>query len=116
MIKKIFIVMMLFSVLIVYSAETKSGGYSKADLNDEDVLNVYSFIVKNFPISDLEIIKPVSVQKQVVAGLNYKFIIALKDSSGKKFNIEVVVYENLQKLKKITSIINLKTKKEMSYK
>jgi len=80
------------------------GGYSKATVDDAGVIAAAEFAVaeesKKGPKINLKSIT--TAETQVVAGTNYKLQI-LVDDKGTEKTVEVVVYEDLQQTRTLTS-------------
>ena len=81
-----------------------AGGYSKTTVDDAQVIAAAEFAVaeesKKGPKINLKSIT--TAETQVVAGTNYKLQI-LVDDNGTEKTVEVVVYEDLQQTRTLTS-------------
>jgi hypothetical protein len=80
------------------------GGYSKAATTDPEVAEMAEFAVaesaKETP--GLTLLSITSAETQVVAGMNYRLTLSVKDSD-KTRTAEAVVYRDLQQKKSLTS-------------
>ncbi len=81
------------------------GGYSDADLEDEDVAKAYAYAVSSPDVKKYEPSGIISASRQVVAGLNYRLTAeAKKTPGGKPVILEIIVYRDLKDNYRITSI------------
>lgn len=84
------------------AGENKVGGYATADVTDKQVVATADFAVKaisqalaekhDAAAGKLELVKIVSAQQQVVAGMNYRLVLQLKVADGKEKTAEAVVW------------------------
>lgn len=81
------------------------GGYNRADIKSEGVVKAARYAIQNKQKESKKkytLIKILSVQRQVVAGQNYQMCLRVKEK-GKEKTAEVVVYQNLDEVFKLTS-------------
>ena len=80
------------------------GGYSKANADDAQVIAAAEFAVEEESKKGTKFnLKSITAaESQVVAGTNYKLRI-LVDDNGTEKTVEVVVYEDLQQTRTLTS-------------
>jgi hypothetical protein len=83
---------------------TLVGGYSKVNVDDAQVIAAADFAVEAESKKGTKfILKSITAaESQVVAGRNYKLRI-LVDDNGTEKTVEVVVYEDLQQTRTLTS-------------
>ncbi|KAG8371572.1 hypothetical protein BUALT_Bualt13G0101900 [Buddleja alternifolia] len=100
----------VLSVLVAsFSYEASAGGeYQRIiDLKDPHVVHIGEFAVtehNNQNKTTLEFVEIVKGEKQVVAGFNYKLLIAAKDgATSMPNNYEAVIFEDLQSVLKLKS-------------
>ncbi|XP_050365351.1 cysteine proteinase inhibitor 1-like [Argentina anserina] len=105
--------LVLFALLVPLIAAARgpavdqvAGGWSPIkDLKDPHVQEIANWAVSEYNrINHKGLVFQVVLQgqDQLVAGINYKLLISVKDGSSTA-NYEGVVYENLDKIKKLTS-------------
>ncbi|HMT07439.1 MAG TPA: cystatin domain-containing protein [Pyrinomonadaceae bacterium] len=106
--KKLFIPISVFVFLFLggFAADSRvaaqddvAGGYADASVRDKDVRKAANFAVKQRS----KIVRPdytlVSIRKaelQVVAGLNYRICMRVRDERGRLSTVTAVVYKNLR--------------------
>ena len=73
------------------------GGYTKADVNDPEIIKVAGFAASQIKKGQLE--KVLDAKTQVVAGINYKLDILLTNG----MTYEVVVYKDLKGVLELVS-------------
>ena len=81
------------------SAQDIAGGYGDASVTDKDVRAAANFAVKNRSRStgkSLTLAKIVKAEVQVVAGLNYRVCMTVREGRKRAKTITAVVYKNLQ--------------------
>lgn len=82
-----------------------TGGYGDASVTDKDVKSAAVFAVKTRAARTHKKLTLVSIQKaemQVVAGLNYRICMRIKDARGRRSTVTAVVYKNLQNRKSLS--------------
>lgn len=82
------------------------GGYNKANPKDPEVINVAQFAAQQMNAGTLH--RVLEAEKQVVAGLNYKLLLAIKTSKGKLKNYSVVVFVPLPATKEAMQLTESK--------
>ena len=76
-----------------------TGGYGDTSVTDKDVKSTAKFAVKTRAAQKHNRFKLVSIQKaeiQVVAGLNYRICMKVRDTKGRNSTVTVVVYKDLK--------------------
>ena len=98
-----------FLTVGVVTAQTTQivGGYGDAANNDKDVVAAANFAVgaKSKQNSKLNLISIDRAEKQVVAGLNYRLCLTVKDARAQQ-QATAIVYQNLQNKMSLTSWTN----------
>jgi hypothetical protein len=92
--------------LVGLAQQTLVGGYSAASVTEPEVMRAVAFAIKAKQKKGpkLLLVKILSAQQQVVAGLNYRLELRVKLNNKLK-NAEAVVYQNLSGEHKLTSWI-----------
>lgn len=108
MIKKLLIFASLFVVFVfgAFASESRvaaqdviAGGYADASVRDKDVRKAANFAVKQRSKNVKRTFTLVSIRKaevQVVAGLNYRVCLRVRDNRGRTSTVTTVVYKNLK--------------------
>ena len=76
-----------------------TGGYGEASITDKGVKSAAAFAVKTRSArtnKKLTLVKIEKAEMQVVAGLNYRVCMRVKDSKGRRSTVTAVVYKDLQ--------------------
>jgi hypothetical protein len=74
------------------ATEPKVGGYSKVSVTQPEVKAAAEFAVAAQSEAKLELVKVLRAEQQVVAGMNYKLTLSVKDD-GKSKTVEAIVWE-----------------------
>jgi hypothetical protein len=75
------------------------GGYGDTSIHDKDVKAAAAFAVKTWGARTNKTFKIVEIKRadaQVVAGMNYRVCMRIRDSKYHRSTVTVVVYKNLQ--------------------
>uniref|UniRef100_A0A7S1PKN6 Cystatin domain-containing protein n=1 Tax=Percolomonas cosmopolitus TaxID=63605 RepID=A0A7S1PKN6_9EUKA len=79
------------------------GGFTKQNTNSSDIQEVAQFALNQIKMrsnsinaNQMEMANIVSAETQVVAGLNYRLVLAINTPNGKSQNYQVTVYKDLQ--------------------
>jgi cystatin-C len=81
------------------SAQDIAGGYGDASVTDKDVRSAANFAIKSRSRSTgktLTLVKIVKAEVQVVAGLNYRVCMTVREGRKAAKTITAVVYKDLQ--------------------
>lgn len=80
------------------------GGYKSVSTSDETAVNVADFAVRTQQQKDptLKFLSIINAERQIVAGSNYRFCLAV-ESGAKPAQASAVVYQNLQNVFSVTS-------------
>ncbi len=76
-----------------------TGGYGDASVTDKDVKSAAAFAVRTRAARTNKKLTLVKIQKaeiQVVAGLNYRLCMRVRDARGRRSTVTAVVYKSLQ--------------------
>lgn len=76
-----------------------TGGYSDSSIRDKDVKNAANFAVKQRSRNVKRNFTLVSIRRaeiQVVAGLNYRLCMRVRDNRGRLTTVTAIVYKNLK--------------------
>lgn len=85
------------------SGSSMTGAYSPTDTNENDVLSCAKYAVDNRePKGTVSLVKILSAEKQVVAGMNYKMQLSIM-SNGVPQVVNVVVWSKLDGTKEVIS-------------
>ena len=119
--KKI-IIFLVVSFLIIYSNCQMTGGWTNQGTNDfEGSLNkVIDFLVKNISDSNVNSEKWIfdtvlSYQTQVVAGINHKLVIQIKNNAGDKKVVFAKVFQSLAGIFEVNRLIKIVSSKDNSF-
>ena len=108
MMKKLLIFASLFVVFVfgAFASESRvaaqddiAGGYADSSVRDKDVRKAANFAVKQRSKNFKCTFTLVSIRKaevQVVAGLNYRVCMRVRDNRGRTSTVTAVVYKNLR--------------------
>lgn len=101
----LFALSVVFGCVNAVSAQDIAGGYGDASTTDADVVKAANFAIKKQGKKVRTSFTLVSIEKaevQVVAGLNYRLCLKVKNKKGERV-IKVVVYKNLKNKFSLTS-------------
>lgn len=82
-----------------------AGGYGDASITDKDVKSAAAYAIRtrvSRTHKKLTLVKIQKAEMQVVAGLNYRICMRVKDSRGRRSTVTAVVYKNLQNRKSLS--------------
>lgn len=108
MMKKLLIFASLFVVFVfgAFASESRvaaqddiAGGYADSSVRDKDVRKAANFAVKQRSKNVKRTFTLVSIRKaevQVVAGLNYRVCMRVRDNRGRTSTVTAVIYKNLR--------------------
>ena len=88
-----------------------AGGYSRADVNDREIIDAANFAVKTEAkrrAAKISLVSIDSAERQVVAGLNFRLCLSVKTTGRNKKaavsqTAQTVVYKNLKQKFALTS-------------
>ena len=89
----------------VFAAQSRvsaqiSGGYGDLSVNNKDAKKAAAFAVKSRSLSTrrkIILVKILKAEVQVVAGLNYRVCLLVREGKGRSKSITAVVYRDLKK-------------------
>lgn len=85
------------------SRSSLTGAYAVTEIDDKDVLSCAKYAVDNRePKGTVTLVKILSAEKQVVAGMNYKMKLSIMNN-GTPQVVNVVVWSKLDGTKEVTS-------------
>lgn len=109
----IFCSVLFVLVLGIFAAESRvsaqddiAGGYADISVRDKNVRKVAAFAVKQQSKRVIPNYKLISIRKseiQVVAGLNYRICMNVRENRGRNLTVTAVVYKNLKNRLSLTN-------------
>ena len=82
-----------------------AGGYSSLSVKSKDARDAAAFAIKTQSATSskkIVLVKILKAEKQVVAGLNYRICLLVRESKGRSKSITAVVYQDLSNVLSLT--------------